>query len=138
MANPIFLRYLPTLSKLIFFRGQKAKLGYVQIGDNLAIDGAGVLSATSRRTETYFGNTNGSGDYSVAYPSAFAEVPCVLPSLISSANSQTWRLSSSTVDGFTVRVEQRSLVTVLGVDVVGFTTTPVSGASLNVTVLERD
>lgn len=139
MANPIFLRYLPNLSKLLFFRGQKAKLGYVQIGDNLSIDADGVLSATpSRRIETYFGTTDGNGDYSVTYAPAFTEIPCVLPDLISTANSQTWRISDSTVNGFTVRVEQRSSVDVLGVQVVGFTTTPVSGAELNVTVMERD
>lgn len=209
MATPILLRLIPSLSKLLFYRGHKAKLGMIELGDNLSIDGDGRLSASmvpgpqgdqgpageqgpqgsvgatgptgpqgatgatgaqgpigntgpqgatgaqgptgatgatgpqgpegpSRRIETYFGTTDGSGDYSITYSPAFAEIPCVLPDLIATANSQTWRISSSTVNGFTVRVEQRSQVTVLGVQVVGFTTTPVVGAELNVTVMERD
>lgn len=161
MATPILLRLIPSLSKLLFYRGHKAKLGVIELGDNLSIDGDGRLSASmvpgpegpqgeqgpqgevgpegpSRRIETYFGSTDGNGDYSITYAPAFAEIPCVLPDLISTANSQTWRISSSTVEGFTVRVEQRSQVTVLGVQVVGFTTTPVAGAELNVTVMERD
>lgn len=158
MATPILLRLIPSLSKLLFYRGHKAKLGAVELGDNLSIDGDGRLSASmvpgpqgeqgpqgevgpegpSRRIETYFGETNGSGDYSVTYDPVFADIPCVTPQLISTANSRTWRVSSSTVSGFTVRVEERSQVTVLGVQVVGFTTTPVSGAELNVTVVEAD
>lgn len=92
----------------------------------------------SRRIETYFGSTNGSGDYTVTYAEAFSQAPCVVPALIASASSQTWRLSSSTTTGFTVRVEQQAMVEVLGAQLVGFATTPVSGASLNVLVIARE
>lgn len=152
MATPILLRLLPTLSKMLFYRGHKAKLSVIELGENLSIDAEGKLSASmvpgpqgeqgpegpSRRIETYFGITDESGDYSVSYEPIFADIPCVLPDLITNSNSQTWRISSSTVDGFTVRVEERSQTTVLGIQVVGYTTTPVTGASLNVTVMERD
>lgn len=97
--------------------------------------GAQGAPGISRRIETYTGVTNGSGDYTVVYSTAFSTTPKVVPSLVTASQSLTYRVSNSTTTGFTIRVEQRASVTVLSLQVVGFATTAVAGAGVNVIVI---
>ena len=85
----------------------------------------------------YKGTTNGSGDFTVNYPVAYASIPTIVPvQTPTTAPNRTVRVVSSTTTGFTVKVEQRSSVNLLGVDVLLSATTPVSGANISVIVLE--
>lgn len=89
----------------------------------------------TRRIETYSGTTNGSGDYAVTFGVAYPSAPAVAVEIKNpTTNRQTYRITSITTTGFTVRVEERASATVLGIDLLGLTVTPVSGANMIVTV----
>lgn len=91
----------------------------------------------SVRVETYLGTTDGSGNYTVTYGTAFSTVPDVQPQMQSGAFNQFIRITSSTTTGFTAQVAQRNSVNLLGIDVLLATTAVVSGASVGVLVTAR-
>lgn len=101
----------------------------------------GVLNvptpATPRRIETYTGTTNASGNYTVTYSTAFANVPDIQPQMQAGNFNQFIRITSSTTTGFTVQVAQRNSVTLLGIEVLLASTVVVNGASVGVLVTER-
>lgn len=101
----------------------------------------GVLNvptpSTAKRIETYTGTTDGSGNYTVTYGTAFSTVPDVQPQLQAGTTSQVVRITSSTTTGFTVNVTNRASVTLLSIEVLLAATTPVSGASVGVLVTSR-
>lgn len=88
----------------------------------------------SKRIETYLGTSDGSGNYTVTYGTAFANTPDVQPQIQagSSSDTRTVRITSSSTTGFTVNVRNRT-------DVVGLLPSyaNVSGASVGVLVTER-
>lgn len=88
--------------------------------------------ASFKRTETYTGTTDGSGNYSVSYGTAFSATPDVQPQLQAGSNTQLIKITSSSASGFTVNVQNRS-------DVIGLLPTyaAVSGASVGVLVTSR-
>lgn len=92
---------------------------------------------TMKRVDTYLGTTNASGDYSVTYAVPFNSTPDVQPQLQAGTPSQEVRITSSTINGFTVKVTNRASVNLLGVDVLLAATTNVNGASVGVLVTER-
>jgi len=92
---------------------------------------------TVKRTETYLGTTNASGDYTVTYSTAFSVTPDIQPQLQSGTPAQVVRITSSTTTGFTVNVTNRASVVILGIEVLLAATTPVSGASVGVLVTAR-
>lgn len=92
---------------------------------------------TLRRSETYSGVTNASGNYSVTYSTPFSVIPDVQPQLTSGTPSQVVRIVSNTVSGFTVNVTNRASVTLLAVEVLLAATTPVAGAPVSVLVTAR-
>lgn len=89
------------------------------------------------RIDTYLGTTDGSGNYTITYPEAFSTVPDVQPQLQAGTPSQVVRITSSTTTGFTVQVTNRASVNLLGFELLLAATTPVSGASVGVLVVER-
>lgn len=92
-----------------------------------------------KRIETFTGVTNASGDYTVTYSPTYSGSvsPNVSPQMFPSNNvNMIIRITAATVTGFTVRVEQKSALNVLGIDVVTFNSTPVVGANVKVTVME--
>lgn len=93
---------------------------------------------TVRRVETFLGTTNGSGNYTVVYGTAFPTTPDVQPALQAGTVSQTVRITASSTTGFTVQVTQRNSVNILGSDVLLATTSVVSGASVSVLVTARE
>lgn len=92
---------------------------------------------TVKRIETYTGTTDGSGNFTVTYSPAFSVTPDVQPQLQAGTASQVVRITSSTSTGFTVQVTNRSSATVLGIELLLASTTPVSGSSLGVLVVQR-
>lgn len=93
--------------------------------------------ASSKRIETYLGTTDGSGNYTVTYGTAFSSTPDVQPQLQSGTTSQLVRITSTSTTGFTVQVTNRASVTLLGIEVLLAATTAVSGASVGVLVTQR-
>lgn len=97
-----------------------------------------VWKATSQATTaTYNGNTNASGDYTVTFPATKAQIPHVNPSLYPTNNAaMICRLTAVSTTGFTVKVEQRSSLNVLGIDLLSFAVTNVSGQPVRVLVVD--
>lgn len=117
----------------------------VQPGDLAAVATSGSYNdlddkptiPTTKRIETYLGNTDTGGNYTVTYATPFAVAPDVQPQIQSGTPSQVVRITSSTTTGFTVQVTQRSAVSLLGIEVLLAATTPVNNSSVSVLVTER-
>lgn len=90
---------------------------------------------TAKRTETYTGSTDANGLITVTYPTAFSVVPNVQPGPPPSSD-MSWVLVSSTVNGFSIRLVQRSVLTVLALQVLAGTVTSVVGSPARVLVVE--
>lgn len=88
-----------------------------------------------RRLETYVGVTDGIGLYTVTYPTPFAAVPHVQPGPVTDS-THSWVMVTSTVNGFSLRLVQRSVLTVLAVQVLAGVVSNVSGAAARVLVVE--
>lgn len=99
-------------------------------------DGSVATLPIAKRLETYTGTTNASGQIIVTYPVAFAAIPNVQtppPALA----SQVWTLTASTTTGFTAVLNQRNVVTLLGLEVLLGAVVPVSGSAAQIVVIER-
>lgn len=92
---------------------------------------------TVRKMETFSGVTDASGNYTVTYSTPYPSVPHVSPQLTAGTAAQVVRVTSSTVNGFTVAVTNRASVTLLAVELLLASTTPVVGAAVSVAVLAR-
>ena len=92
----------------------------------------------SKKTyKLYSGVTNASGDYTIAYGKTYAVTPMIIPvQTPTTSSARTVRIISSTTTGFTVRVEQRNSVNLLGFDVLLSSTVVVNAANVSVIVLE--
>lgn len=93
---------------------------------------------TVRRVETYIGNTNASGNYTVTYASAFPTVPDVQPQTQIGVVNQSALVTSSLTTGFTIQVVLRASINILGSDVLLASVSPVNGASVSVLVTARE
>lgn len=82
--------------------------------------------------------SDGSGNVSATYSPAFASTPNVHLELLSTNNRNAVRLTASSATGFTAVVEQRgqTLLSLLGLDILLASVTPVSGATVYATVTE--
>lgn len=89
---------------------------------------------------SYSGVTNASGLYSVTYPTPFAtgKAPTVIPSMVGAPNTYSIRVVSSSETGFTVMVEVRTVTTVLAIQVLSSSATPVAGQTVGVTLVVSD
>lgn len=90
---------------------------------------------TVKRTETYTGTTDANGLITVTYPTAFSVVPNVQPGPPPSSD-MSWVLVSSTTAGFSLRLVQRAVLTVLSLQVLAGTVTNVVGSPARVLVVE--
>ena len=99
-------------------------------------DGSLATLPIAKRIETYTGTTNASGQVTVTYSSAFSAVPNVQTPPPALAN-QTWTLTASTTTGFTAVLNQRNVVTLLGLEVLLGAVVPVSGSAAQIVVIER-
>jgi len=93
-------------------------------------------SGISKRLETYTGTTSAAGQIIVTYPTVFSQAPNVQPPPPAVA-SQVWTLVSSTATGFTLQLNQRNVVTLLGLEVLLGATVPVVGSAAQIIVIER-
>lgn len=95
---------------------------------------AAVLGA-QKRTEVYAGVSNGSGDFAVVYATPYPAAPHVNPQMIPQSDpNRLARVTASSATGFTVRVEVRATLNVLGLNVIAAAPTAVSGAAVSVLV----
>lgn len=99
-------------------------------------DGA-AWKALGKRTETYNGTTDASGNYSITYATGFAAVPHVNPVCYPAADSVTRvRVIVSSMTGFTVKTEKNATVNLLGIDILGIGTANVISVPVRVLVIE--
>lgn len=106
-----------------------------------AVSGLGVILnkptiPTVKRIETYAATTDANGLITVTYPTAFSTVPNVQPGPVPDS-TMSWVLVSSTTTGFSVRLVQRAVLTVLSVQVLAGLVTNVAGSAAQVLVVER-
>lgn len=92
---------------------------------------------TIKRQLTFLGTTDGSGNYTVTYGTAFGATPDVQPQLQSSTALQLVRITASSTTGFTVQATTRTVISLLGVDLLSGTSTALASASVSVLVTER-
>lgn len=93
---------------------------------------------TLKRIESYSGSTDGSGTYTVTFSTSYTVAPNVQASIPNqSATNQFVRVSSVSATGFTINVFARNSINLLGTDVLLFTTTNVSSATVDVLVVEK-
>ncbi len=92
-------------------------------------------SGISKRIETYTANTDANGLVTVTYATPFAAIPNVQPGPPPSAD-MAWVLVSSTVNGFSVRLVQRAVLTVLSVQVLAGLVANVANSPARILVVE--
>lgn len=99
-----------------------------------------VWHGDERRIEVHFGSSNSSGLFSVNYANPFpaGKPPAVIPAMIGAESTRTIRVVSSSETGFSVIVEDRTVTTILSIQVLSSSSTPASGQSLCVTVIADD
>ncbi len=91
-----------------------------------------MAGATPKRAETYSGTSNGSGNYTVTFGTAFAVAPNIQANVVNGTDTQTVRITSVSTTGFTVLVRNRT-------DVLGLlpSYSNVSGAAVDVLITEK-
>lgn len=99
-------------------------------------DGSLASLPTAKRIESYVGVTDANGLFTVTYPTAFSAVPSVQPGPPSDS-TQSWVLVTSTTTGFSVRLVQRSVLTVLSLQVLAGVVSNVAAASAQVLVVAQ-
>lgn len=90
---------------------------------------------TIKRMETFNQTTDANGLITVTYSPAYPATPNVQPGPPPSSD-MSWVLVSSTATGFTLRLVQRAVLTVLSLQVLAGTVTNVAGSSAKVLVVE--
>lgn len=94
--------------------------------------------ATAKRIVTYSGTSDANGAYSATFSPAFSVAPNIQANITNqSATNQFLRVTSVTTTGFTVNVFQRASLTVLGLELIAASVTNVSGAAIDVLVVEK-
>lgn len=89
-----------------------------------------------KRMETHTANTDANGLVTVTYATPFSAVPNVQPGPPPSSD-MSWVLVSSTVNGFSIRLVQRAVLTILtSIQVLAGTVTNVVGSPARVLVVE--
>lgn len=90
-----------------------------------------------KRIETYSGVTDGNGDYAVVFLQPFASTPHINPVGYPGIDADTRvRVITATASGFTIRTEKSLGLSVLGLTVLGFGSTPFAGVPVRVLVVE--
>lgn len=92
----------------------------------------------ARRQEVYSGSTNGSGNYTVAFPTAYAVAPNIQANIIGGTDLQRSRITNISTTGFTVNVVAQNTTTVALVGLVLIPgVTAASGVSIDVLITEK-
>lgn len=104
-------------------------------GPDVTLARVAQMIPTAKRMETYNATTDANGLVTVVYALAFSATPNVQPGAPPSSD-MSWVLVSSTAAGFSIRLVQRAVLTVLAVQVLAGAVTNVVGASAKVLVIE--
>lgn len=123
--------------------GTKPASGYIgPAGSTGLVSKANAFNFNPARSLVYMGTTNAQGDYTVTLPEPM-NAPYICPTLYpSTAPERFIRLTSITrnaqgkTTGFTVRVEQRAALTVLGLQLLAAAVTNVANANVSVIVVD--
>ena len=86
-------------------------------------------------TDKYEGTSNGSGLFTVTFSVAKPSIPHLIVNLPGAAANVDFTITSVSTTGFTILVFSRASLTVLGINLLSFATTVVSGQSVKVTCL---
>lgn len=105
--------------------------------DSGYITSAALTALGYRRTETFLGTSDASGNYTITFAATYATAPDVQPQIIGGSFNQFIRVVSVSTTGAVVQVAQRNTVTLLSVEVLLGATVPVAGASVSVQVTAR-
>lgn len=118
--------------------------GYITMSDLPPLFSGSYTDLTNKptiplvlRTETFSGVTNASGQFTVTYSTPYSVIPDVQPQLTAGTPSQVARITSNSVNGFTVTVTNRASVNLLGIDVLLAATVVVASAPISVLVTAR-
>lgn len=102
---------------------------------------SGYLTSTSvsglRKTETFLGTTDASGNFTITFANTYTTPPDIQPQLIGGTFNQMVRVVSVTTTGCVVQAAQRNLVTLLSIEVLLGATVNLVGASVTVQVTAR-
>lgn len=96
----------------------------------------GPAGPNAKRIDTYSGKTDANGLYTVTYPTPFPAIPSVQPEPPALPN-QVWVKVSSTVNGFSLRLLQRNVVSLLGIEVLLGATVNVNAGDARVVVIAQ-
>lgn len=97
-----------------------------------------LTSQGFRKVETFLGTTNASGDLVITFANTYSTAPDVQAQIFPSTTANQFvRITAISTTGCTIRVEQRSAVTLLAVEVLLAAVTAVNGASVSVQVTPR-
>ncbi len=99
-----------------------------------------VWRGDDRRIEVHFGSSDAGGLFSVTYVNPFpsGKPPAVIPAMIGAANTRTVRVLTATETGFSIMVEERTVTTILAIQVLSSSATAAGGQSVCVTVIADD
>ena len=107
----------------------------------LSANPAGYLTSTSvsglRKTETFLGVTDASGNFTITFANNYSTPPDVQPQIIGGTFNQTVRVVSVSNTGCVVQAAQRNLVTLLSIEVLLGATVNLVGANVSVQVTAR-
>lgn len=113
-------------------------IGHLQSAVTALQTAVAALQAGRKREEVYEGTTNGSGIYTVVFPTPYSVTPHVNPVIYPPGNSVTRvRVTAVSTTGFTVQTETNGGLVVLGLSVLGLATTTVPSVSVSVYVREK-
>lgn len=108
----------------------------------LASNPSGYLTSVSlaglRKTETFLGTTDASGNYTITFANTYSTAPDVQPQIIGGTFNQSVRVVSVSTTGCVVQAAQRNLVTLLSIEVLLGATVNLVGASVTVQVTARN
>lgn len=92
-------------------------------------------SGISKRIVVYTGTTDANGLFTVTHSPAFTATPAVVPDPPANAN-QVWVKVSSTASGFSYRLTNRAVLSVLGLDVLAGGVTNATGVTVRAVAIE--
>lgn len=129
--------YYPLVTNPAGYLTTASIAGKVNVSDTAAMLSPYLKSFLLRKTETFLGSSDASGNYTVAYGASYPSTPDVQPQLQTGIVTQSVRITASSTTGFTVNITNRAVTSLLGIDLISGTATVVNGASVSVLVTAR-
>lgn len=98
----------------------------------------GMIPVAGGREEIYTGTTDVNGEFTVSYVRPYGSAPHLDPTMMPpNVSNAVIRPISNLTTGFTVKVEARATLSVLGLEVLASAAVPRSGQSVSVKVTGR-